>query len=187
MRRVAEGIKNGIQLLRNFFGRVDHVGGGDDQVFRESAIPVHTHTLGGFAEVSAPGTAVAAMAANDMPLAGNDIADAAIFNTVAHFHDLAHVFVTRGGAQFYGLLRPFVPLPDMDVRSADGGLMDLDLHFPVSHGGNGNPLHGKPFFRLVLDQCPHGFLHTYVPSFQKSVRDLKTNRLHFVFLCSIVN
>lgn len=71
---IAEGIKDGVQLLRNLGGAGNDVGGGNYQVLCEGAVPVDADARGVFTQVPPAGAAVTAHAADDVPLAGDQLA-----------------------------------------------------------------------------------------------------------------
>ena len=70
-----------------------------------------------------------------MAFAGDAIADLEAAHLLAHLDDLADVFVTDVHRHRNRLLRPVVPLPDVDVGAADGGLADADHHVVVADLG----------------------------------------------------
>src|SRR5699024_5719634 len=123
---VAEGIEDGVQLLRNFRGTRDDVGGGNHQIFGKSAVPVHAYAAGGSAQMSPAGAAVAAHAADDVPFPGDQLAQMVALYVGAHLHNFPDVFVAGGGAQSNGVLSPFVPVPDVHVRTTDGGFVNFN-------------------------------------------------------------
>ena len=79
-----------------------------------------------FAEMAAPGPAVAAMAAGDVPFAGNAIADLEALDFGTQFDDGADVLVADVHRDRDRLPRPVVPFPDMHVGPADGRFPYLD-------------------------------------------------------------
>ena len=153
---VAEGIEDGVQLLRDGGGAGDHIAGGNHQVLGKGTVPVDTHALGTRAKVTPAGAAVAADAADDVALAGDQLSHAVALHVGADLHNLAHILMTGGHPQPDGVLGPLVPVPDMYIRAADGSLMNFDFHIVGAHRGNFYPLHGQPLLRLILHQSPHG-------------------------------
>ena len=67
----------------------------------------------------------AASHADDVALAGHALPDAQAAHGVAESDDLAGIFMADRHRRRNGLLRPFVPVEDMDVGAADAGLVDL--------------------------------------------------------------
>ena len=66
------------------------------------------------------------MAAGDVAFAGDALADLETLHLAADLRHHAHEFVAHGHGHGDGLLRPGVPVVDVDVGAADGGLLDLD-------------------------------------------------------------
>lgn len=153
---VAKGIENGVQLLRNLGRAGDHVGGWNDQILRKCAVAVDADARGIFAQVPPAGAAVAAHTTDNVSLAGDQLTDVVPLDGGTHFHNFAHILMPGGGADTEGILRPLVPVPDMYVCAANGGLMDFNHDVIFAYGGNLYSLHGKAFCWLIFDQCPHG-------------------------------
>ena len=84
--------------------------------------------------------AVAAAVAGDVALAGNALADVQSGDARAKLGDLADVFMADGHGRLDVLLRPWIPVINMYVRAADGGLVDLDEDLTGAGLGNGNLL-----------------------------------------------
>ena len=94
----------------------------------ERAGTVDTDTNSVAAQMAAAGTAVAAVAARDVPFARHAVADRQAANLGAHLNDAAAIFVADGHRDRDGLLGPGVPLVNVHVGAADRGLGDLDQH-----------------------------------------------------------
>ena len=75
MHGVAERVEDRRDLVGDVVGDGDDVALGDGEVFREGAGAVHPDPEGVAAEMPAPGAAVAAEAADDVPLARDAVAD----------------------------------------------------------------------------------------------------------------
>src|SRR6185295_11242578 len=73
-----------------------------------------------------PGAAVAAEAARDVTLARDAVADREAAHFLADLDDLADVLVADVHRHRNRLLRPLVPLPDVDIRATDRRLLDAD-------------------------------------------------------------
>ena len=113
----------------------------------------------------AAGAAVAALAADNMPFAGDDFSNGEAADTGADFHNLTHIFMTHGHAQTDGFLCPLVPIPDMYICAANSGFMDLNFDIVRTYRRNWHLLHGESSLRLILDQCPHGSVFHYDHTF----------------------
>ncbi len=75
MHRIAERIKDSGQLVRDVVRQLEGVERGDHQIFGKGARTVDANANGVAAQMSAPGAAVAAVTAGDVPFAGDPIAD----------------------------------------------------------------------------------------------------------------
>ena len=107
------------------------------------------------AEMAAAGHAVAAAAADDMALAGDDHAGRVIVDVVADLDDLADEFVADHHRHRDRLLRPFVPFVDVQIGAADRGALHLDLDVVDAGLGLGHVLEPEAAGALlVLDQAP---------------------------------
>src|SRR5690606_35405433 len=76
--------------------------------------------------------------------------------------DLRHrtdEFVAGHHRHGHGLLRPFVPIVDMDVGAADGRLPDLDEHVVGADFGDWHTLHPDARFSPGLDERLHHVRH----------------------------
>ena len=73
------------------------------------------------AEMAAAGQAVAAASADDVAFAADDVAGLKIGDVGADLDDFADEFVADDHRHGDGLLRPLVPLVDVQVGAADAG------------------------------------------------------------------
>ncbi len=87
------------------------------------------------------------MTAGDMPLAGHPVAHLQVLHTAPHIHDLTHVLVPNDHRYLDGLLRPFVPVVNMEVGSANGGLLDFNKHIVHPDLGYRHLCHPDSLFR----------------------------------------
>ena len=76
--------------------------------------------------MAAAGEAVAAAAADDVTFPADDIAGEEIGDVGPDFDDAADKLVADGHGDGNGLLRPVVPLVDVDIGAADAGAQDAD-------------------------------------------------------------
>ena len=111
-----------------------HVRLGDAEILGEGAVAVHADALRLAAEVALARAAV--VPAHDVAFATHALADLDALYVRADFDDFADVFVADGERRLDLLLRPGVPLVDVDVGSADGGLLDLDEDIVYAHLGH---------------------------------------------------
>jgi hypothetical protein len=153
--RVAERIEDGADLVGDLVGQMEGVDRRDRQVLGEAARAVDADADRVAAQVAAPGAAVAAVAAGDMPLARDPLADLEAPNLAAEARDLAGELVADGHGHRDRLLGPTVPVVDVNVGAADRGLADLDQHVVVADLRLDGPLHPDAGFGLALDQRSH--------------------------------
>src|SRR5262249_6908411 len=104
------------------------------------------------AQVPLPGAAVPAVATGDVPLAAHPFADLEAGDLAAELCDLPHELVPDHHRNLDGLLRPRVPVPDVDVGAADAGLADLDQHVVGPDLRHRDVLHPDARLGLGLDQ-----------------------------------
>ena len=99
--------------------------------------------------------AVAALAAGDMPLAGDHIPGLEALNAGADLNYLAHILMAHRKAYGYGVLGPVVPLVDMHVSAADSCLLDFDFYIVWPKLRDRHPPHPKAYLGLLLYKSPH--------------------------------
>ena len=148
MRRVSEGVEDRGHLVADPIGDLEGVDRGNRQILGKGAGAVDTDANGVAAQMPPPGAAIAAEAAGDVAFARDAVADGEAAHLGAHVDHLADIFMTHLHRHGDGLLRPFVPFPDMAVGAADRRLLDLDQHVVVAdlglrHVGQGEA--GRPF------------------------------------------
>src|ERR1041385_1293888 len=133
------------------------IGLGKDQEFGESAGAIYADTLGVLAEVSPPRQAVAAMAADDVAFAGDDVAFVEVMGVGAGGNDSADEFVADVHGNGDGFLGPGVPVVDVHIGSADAGPEDFDLHIVDAVFWNRHILEPETDFPLTFHQSAHRF------------------------------
>src|SRR3954469_5115505 len=102
-----------------------------------------------------PGHAVAAAAAHDVPLAADEIADLEAADVRAALHDLADELVPDHQRHRNRLLRPRVPVVDVQVGAADPGLAHPDQDVVDTDLRNGDVLERQARRSLRLDERLH--------------------------------
>ena len=136
---VAEGVKEGHHVLGQGLVDDDDVGGGDADVLGKGAVPVHAHGDRVLAPLDVAGVAVAAVVAGDVALAGDPLAHVQAGDALAQLGDLAHVLMADGHGRVLDVLGgPGVPVVDVNVGAADGGLVDLDQNLARLGFGDGD-------------------------------------------------
>jgi hypothetical protein len=155
---VAEGVKEGDDVLGQILGDGDDVGGRDAQILGKGAVAVHADAAGVLAPLDVAAVAVAAAAAGDVALAGDALTDREAGDALAQRGDLAHIFMADGHRGLDVQLRPGVPVEDVHVRAADGGLVDLDEHLARMHGlGTGTRRSSRPLPATGLTSASMSF------------------------------
>src|SRR6185312_6164766 len=104
------------------------------------------------AQVPLAGAAVAAMTAGDVAFTGDALAHLEALYFAADLRHHAHELVAHGHGHRDGLLCPLVPVVDVDVGAADGGLADLDQQVVVADLGTRHVLQPDALFRLRFDE-----------------------------------
>ena len=139
------------------------VGHRQREVFGERARAIDADPLRILAEVAAACEAVAAVAADDVAFAADDLADGVILDVRADLDDPPHEFVADDHRHGDGLLGPGVPLIDVDVGAADAGAEDLDEDVIDADGRNRHLLQPEALAGFLLDEGLHGRLHRAIP------------------------
>ena len=117
--------------------------------------PLHAEPDRVGAQVAPAGHAVAAAAADDVPLAADDVAGAEVAHVRADLDDLADELVPDHERHGNRLLRPRVPLVDVEVGAADPGLAHPDQDVVDPDLRLGHVLEPEPRLGLGFDERPH--------------------------------
>ena len=104
----------------------DDIALGNGKVLGKAAGAVHAHALRVRAEVEETLAAVAAVTAHDVTLAGYHVARLVLGHGRAHALDDAAELMPHVHTHGDGLLGPGIPVPDVQVRAADCGFVNLD-------------------------------------------------------------
>ena len=91
-------------------------------IFGEAAGPIHADAFRVRAKMTPPGETVAAMTTNDVAFGGDDFAWRKIVDSAADSIDHADEFMTDHHRHRDRLLRPRIPVVNMNVGAADRGL-----------------------------------------------------------------
>jgi hypothetical protein len=110
-------------------------------------------------KVTPSGQAISTMPACDVTFADNEVAAREAFHLITDQIDNSHKFVADGHGYRNRFLRPRVPVIDMHVGPADGGLQDTDEHIVPADFGNRNFLEPQARFGPAFDHGLHHFLH----------------------------
>jgi len=104
------------------------VGHGQRDEFRKCTRPIDSNALGVCAEMTPPRQAIAAAAAHNMAFAAYDVARIKVADIRTDGDDLADKLMANDHGDRDYLLRPFIPLDDMNIRAAYAGIAHPDQH-----------------------------------------------------------
>ena len=153
---VAQRVEDGQGVERDPLVRRPHVDRREREVLGEGAGSGRADAHAVRTEVTATGAAVAAVAADDVPLAGRQLPELETAHPFAERDDPAHELVAGDQRHGQRALRPLVPLVDVHVRAADGGLEHADHHFAGAGAGDGDALQRQTRSAVVLHEREHG-------------------------------
>src|SRR5436309_119925 len=103
-----------------------------------------------------PRQTISATATDDVPFAGDDLADVEVRHIGADLDDGANEFMADDERDGNGLLGPGVPLVDVQVGAADAGAQDLDEDVVDADGGERDVVEPNADFTFGFDQGFHG-------------------------------
>src|SRR5215213_6141994 len=138
MHRIAQRVHDGADLSW-YAIQLDHVRSRHHDEIGEGAVPVHPDDLSPAAEVGIAQATLEAVAADDMTFGGDQITDrkqVVLLGFAAELGDAAGELVADHYRRLEPVACPTVPLPDMQVCTADAGLMYVNQGFRGSAGGN---------------------------------------------------
>ena len=164
MNRVAERVKNGGVFLRDSRIELPDIRFRDDHVFRECAIAIYADNLHVLADVGFAGAALQALAASDVHFGGNKIAFPNAGDFVTEGDHFSAEFVARNQRRMDAVLRPAVPIVDVEIGTADGRRLDFDQHVGAPEAGDLNFTNLSTRRCLRLDDRQHGFRHKRTPN-----------------------
>ena len=107
------------------------------------------------AQMPPPRETITTASADDMPLAADHVTHLDVRDVAAKCRHGAGKFMTDHHGHGDGLLRPLIPVVDMHIGAANGGLMDLDQDIIEAHLRHGHILQPQPRPRLLFDQRLH--------------------------------
>src|SRR5262249_43461023 len=116
---------------------------------------IHPDTVSVRTEVAATGETIAAASAYDVALTAHDIVREEVGHIGANLDDLANKLVADRHKHKDGLLRPFVPLVDVNVDAADAVFEDANEHVVDADLGLLDILEPESGFAVAFDQSFH--------------------------------
>src|SRR5581483_3337381 len=128
---------------------------GQHDVFREGSGAVDANARGEGAEMATAGETVAAAAAGDVAFAADDVAGMEVVDIGSNGDNLSDELVADHHGHWNGLLRPLVPVVDMNVGAADAGIAHADQHVVDAVLRLGNILQPQAALAAALCQCLH--------------------------------
>ena len=156
MGSISERIHNCQKVIRNAGIHLHYIACRDAQIFGESSVTVHTHANGVLADVLASTTAVTAVAAGYMPLSSNAVTYLEILpHSASEFNDFTHILVANRHRGLNGVLRPLVPVVDVQVGAADCNFLDFDKNVVHAHFRHRNVFHPYARLGILLNECFH--------------------------------
>ena len=135
------------------------IGHRDREKFRERALAIDSYSLGVGAKMTPPGEAIAAMSADNVTFAGDQITWSETFDAPADPLDHTDKLMADDHRHRDGLLRPGVPVINVNISSADRSLLDPDEHVIVADFRHRNFFQPKTGFGFAFHQRLHRLLH----------------------------
>ena len=133
------------------------IGHGQRDVFGKGAGAVNAHAARAGAEMAASREAVTAASANHVALSADELAREKVGDICAYFDNFAHEFVAHHHGDRNGPLGPLIPLVDVDIGAADGGLLYLNENVVNADRGDRNIFQPESGFGFTLYQRFHEF------------------------------
>ena len=152
---VAERIEDRGDVVADVCGHDEDVVGGDDDVIGERTWTRDADAGVVVAELAAATLAVTAVAAGDVTLTRHPLTDLEAGHCGTDRGDLAHELVAHHHRGRHGGLRPRIPVVDVQVGAADGGLVHTDQHVAITRDGHRHLLEPQPRRRLGLHERLH--------------------------------
>src|SRR5258708_15857680 len=121
----------------------------------ERALMVDSDSLRASALDPPPGNAVAALAADQVPLAADQVTDGEVGDLRPERDDLADELVPDDQRRAHVGLRPAVPLEDVQIGAANAGVQHPDEHVVPADAWNGDILGLQARLAADLDQSLH--------------------------------
>src|SRR6187399_689016 len=101
------------------------------------------------------GKTVSAASTNHMAFTGDQLSRLKVIDVRTHRHDFADELMANRHRDRNGLLRPFVPVVDVNIRTADSGPENTDKDVIDSDFRFGNILEPETGLRVRFNECLH--------------------------------
>src|SRR5579862_8731481 len=127
----------------------------NDDIFGEGSVGVDADNFHVLADVGLAGSALQALAAGHVHFRGHEVAFLDAGDLVAEGGDLATEFVPGNERRVDPVLRPAVPVVDVQIGTANGGNLNLDEDFVTTEGGDLHLTNIRTGRGLGLDHRQH--------------------------------
>ncbi len=155
MRGIAEGVEAGGDFGGNFLRDQPEVRCRHRDVLGERAVAVHADAARVCAQMPASCAAIAAHAAGDVAFCGNPVANGIVVHAGTELDDLSDELVADDERRTNRSLRPLVPVVDVQIGAADGGLLHLHQHLVGGHARHRHVFHPDARLGGSFDKCLH--------------------------------
>ncbi len=156
---VAQRIQDRGVLLRNRRIELPDIRFRNHHVFGEGPVGIHADDFYVLADVRFASAALQTLAAGDVHLGGNEIAFLDAGNFVAERRHFAAEFMAGNQRRMNPVLRPAVPLVNVQIGAADGRNFDFDQYIGPAKGWNLDLADFRARRGFRLHDREHGFLH----------------------------
>ncbi len=152
---VTERVEDGSDIRIDARAVDPGIGHGQGKVLGKCAGAIDADALGIGAQMATAGQAIAAMAADDVALAADDLAGEKVAHVRADLDDFADEFVADDHGNRDGFSCPVIPFVDVDVSAADAGAVNADEDIIGADFGFGDILEPETRFRFSFDERFH--------------------------------
>ena len=126
MYRISEWVKEGGHIIRNIVGNRKCIKRRNTEIFGKRRPSVHTNTVRITTQVPTPSPTIPTVPTRDVAFTRHPLPDLEASNMAADLGNLSDEFMADNHRHWDGTLRPLIPFVDVDIRSADGRLANLD-------------------------------------------------------------
>ena len=134
----------------------DNIGLRDGKILGKATGAVYANPLGIGAKMEHAATAITAMTAHNMPFAGNHLAGLKLGNGRAHSLNNTAKLMPHMHTYGDGLLSPGIPIPNMQIRAANGCAINLNENIIGADLGHRHLHQFETFIGLCFDERFHG-------------------------------
>ena len=153
---ITQGVKNGGNLHGHILVNANHVGLRDGKILCKATGAVNTHPHGVGAQVEHATAAVAAVAADNMALAGNNLTRLVLCHGRTYALDNTAELMPHVHADGYRLLSPSIPVPDMQIRTANSCAVNLNKNIVGADFRHRHLHQFESFISFCFNESFHG-------------------------------